>query len=102
MKILFKIAVVALIICLLTTSAFAESPGNTGDMKLLVGIIFWAVRLIIVAVGAVPGLIKIVQGNSNEDTRERNAGVAALIITGIVVGASFPIEGMFNVPPPGA
>ena len=45
------------------------------NMNLLVNIIFWAVRLIIVGVGVVPALIKIVQGQSDENPRDRNAGM---------------------------
>jgi heme/copper-type cytochrome/quinol oxidase subunit 2 len=97
-----KIAVMLAVAGALTMTAFAnENPANpaniqTETMNTLVTLVFWAVRLLILAIGGIPALIKITQGQTNEDNKERNAGITAAIVTGIMFAASFGIEALFS------
>jgi hypothetical protein len=94
---IINIAMIVLIICALTVPVAAAPAGvNTANMNTLVTIIFWAVRLIILAVGAVPAVVKIVQGQADENPRDRNAGIATVIISGICFAATFGIELLFK------
>jgi hypothetical protein len=68
---------------------------DTATMDTLVEIVFWAVRIMILGVGGVPAAIKIVQGQTNEDVRERNGGITAAIVTGVMFAATFGIEALF-------
>lgn len=72
-------------------------PANvdTTSMDALVTIVFWAVRILIGAAGGIPSIIKIVQGQTDENPRDRNAGIAGLVATGVGVGATFALEAMF-------
>lgn len=78
-------------------SAFGTPPANvdTSSMDILVTIVFWAVRILIGAAGGIPSVIKIVQGQTDENPRDRNAGIAGIVATGVGVGATFALEAMF-------
>lgn len=65
---------------------------NTDALSKLVGIVFWVVRVAIIAVGGIPGTIKIVQGQTDENPRDRNAGISALIVTGVIFASTFAIQ----------
>jgi heme/copper-type cytochrome/quinol oxidase subunit 2 len=97
---IINILMIVMVVCALAGSVSAAGgapPGvQTDGMNTLVTIVFWAVRLIIIAVGAIPGIVKIVQGQSNEDSRERNGGIAVCVVTGICVAATFGIEQLFK------
>jgi dipeptide/tripeptide permease len=96
---ILKILTMVLVIGLLAVTVAADEPANgTTTMTTLVSIVFWAVRLIILAVGVVPAVIKIVQGQSDENTRDRNAGIATIIIAGICFAATFPLATLFTSP----
>lgn len=74
-------------------SAGAVPAGvDTSSYNALVEIIFWVAAIAIAAAGAIPSIIKITQGQADEDPRGRNAGIAGLAITGACVGALFAIK----------
>ncbi|MDE6520442.1 MAG: hypothetical protein K2K91_08340 [Ruminococcus sp.] len=68
--------------------------GGTTTMNTMITIVFWVVRIILIFVGGVPGGIKIVQGQSDENPRDRNAGLATIGITGAVFAVTFAIEAL--------
>ncbi len=78
------------------TSAAAGAPAGveTAALDKMVEVVFWVVRIAIIAAGGIPAVIKIVQGQTDENPRDRNAGIAALVITGAVFGATFAIKGL--------
>ena len=69
---------------------------DTSTMSQFGTIIWWIVRIVILAVGGVPGIIKVVQGISDEDNRGRNAGIVTLIATGAGFGATFALQQIIN------
>lgn len=91
----------------INTAVFAEDAGAGGNGAMggapaevdttalngLVTIVMWVVRIIIIAFG-IPCIVKIVQGQSNEDPRERNNGIIGCIVVGAVFGASFAIQAL--------
>lgn len=90
---------IATMLCTAMT-AFAGNGENgtpagvsTGTMTTLMSIVFWAVRVIVIVI-AIPGVIKIVQGQADENPRDRNAGIATVAIAGICFAASFGIEAL--------
>lgn len=88
-------AVTALNVAALSvTNTFAAAPTgvDTGSYSSLVDIVFWVATIAIAAGGGIPSLIKLVQGQADEDPRGRNAGIAGLVITGAVVGAAAAVK----------
>lgn len=85
---------VTLILSLGSVNVYAAAPAgvDTSKMDGLIDIVFWIARIAIAAVGGVPALIKIVQGQADENPRDRNSGIATLIITGVVIGATFAVR----------
>ena len=89
------VAVVAVlnVISASMVSAFAAPSGvDTASYSGLVDIVFWVATIAIAAGGGIPSLIKLVQGQADEDPRGRNAGIAGLVITGAVVGAAAAVK----------
>ena len=80
------------------TPATNSTPAgvDTSTMSQFGTIIWWIVRIVILAAGGVPGMIKLVQGFSDEDNRSRNAGIVTLIVTGAVFGATFALQTIIN------
>lgn len=68
--------------------------GGSGTMDNMVAIVFWVVRILVLLIGGVPGIIKIVQGQADENPRDRNAGLATIGITGAAFAGSFAIEAL--------
>ena len=60
-------------------------------------IIWWLVRVAVLAIGGIPAVIKIVQGQADENPRDRNAGIATLVITAAVFGATFAIQALIGI-----
>ncbi len=88
-------AVTALNVAALSvTQAFAAPPTgvDTTAYSGLIDIVFWVATIAIAAGGGIPSLIKLVQGQADEDPRGRNAGIAGLVITGAVIGAAAAIK----------
>lgn len=93
---------IAMAMCSTAMIAFAEdvseNPTPTGvkttTMDTLITVVFWAVRIIIVATGAIPGIIKINQGNADENPKEKNAGITSLIIAGVCFAGTFAVEAL--------
>lgn len=99
------IAVSALMLAMSNTmiafagSGNAENTDPTGvgggdTMKTMVNIVFWALRIIIVLAGGVPGLMKVVQGQADENTKDRNQGLATIGVTGAVFAATFAVSAL--------
>ena len=98
-------AVVMLMLMMSGISVFATGgaaasgqPSNvdTTTMGQFGNIVWWIVRIVILAVGAVPGLINLINGISNQDDRQRNIGLITLIITGAVFAATFALSGIIG------
>ncbi|MDD6490223.1 MAG: hypothetical protein PUG48_10530 [Clostridia bacterium] len=70
---------------------------KTSTMSSLANIIWWLVRIAIAAIGGIPAVIKIVQGQSDENPRDRNAGIATLLITAACFGATFAIDSVIGI-----
>ena len=88
-------AVTALNVAALSvTQAFAAAPTgvDTGAYSGLIDIVFWVATIAIAAGGGIPSLIKLVQGQADEDPRGRNAGIAGIVITGAVIGAAAAVK----------
>lgn len=67
---------------------------KTGTMSTLVGVVFWIIRIAILIIGGGPSLIKIVQGQTDENPRDRNAGIVGLVVTGAAFAATFVVQGL--------
>ena len=88
-------AIAALNVAALSVNhVFAAPPGgvDTGAYNGLLDIVFWVATIAIAAGGGIPSLIKLVQGQADEDPRGRNAGIAGLVITGAVIGAAAAVK----------
>lgn len=106
----FRLAVIRLAITACTIAmvmcnsivTFADNSENsnptgvssTATMTNMVSIVFWVVRILIILIGGVPGIIKVVQGQADENPRDRNAGFATIGITGVAFAASFAIKAL--------
>lgn len=75
-----------------SSAAAAPSGVDTTSYSGLVDIVFWVATIAIAAAGGIPSLIKLVQGQADEDPRGRNAGIAGLVITGAVIGATAAVR----------
>lgn len=87
--------------CSTAMVAFADNAENaapdgtkTTTMTTLVGVVFWIIRIAILIIGGGPSLIKVVQGQTDENPRDRNAGIAGLVITGAAFAATFVVAGL--------
>lgn len=82
------------------TAFAADNPAPDGveteTMTSLMGIVWWLVRVAVLIIGGVPSIIKIVQGQSDENPRDRNAGITTLIICAACFGATFAIEALIG------
>ncbi|MGN0497938.1 MAG: hypothetical protein ACI4F6_02540 [Acutalibacteraceae bacterium] len=78
------------------TTAFA-APTNVGTTQTnaVVDIIVWLGIVAIGAAGGIPSVLKITEGQANEDTRGRNVGIAGLVVTGACAGAVYAIKAIF-------
>ena len=89
-KLAVKLSLIACTIAFAMCNAFADNAenakptgaGGSSTMSNMVDIVFWVVRIIIVLVSGVPGIIKVVQGQADENPRDRNAGLAVIGIAG--------------------
>ncbi len=79
-----------------TTDNPAPDGVKTETMISLMGIVWWLVRVAVLIIGGVPSIIKIVQGQSDENPRDRNAGITTLIICAACFGATFAIEALIS------
>lgn len=79
------------------TTVFAAAPTgvNTQQTNKVIDIVVWIGIVAIGAAGAIPSLIKLVEGQTNEDVRGRNSGIAGLAVTAAVVGAIYAVKAIF-------
>lgn len=68
-------------------AAAAPAGADTAAYNALTDVVFWVAGIAIAAAGGIPSIIKIVQGQADEDPRGRNAGIAGAVVTGACVGA---------------
>lgn len=86
----------------LSVAAFADSSNpapsgvDTTTMSSLVAIVLWIVRVAI-GVIAVPGILKIVQGQADENPRDRNAGITTVAIAGACFAATFAVPAILGL-----
>ena len=100
----FAVVMLMLMVSAITVFATGATPAtnstpagvDTSTMSQFGTIIWWIVRIVILAAGGVPGLLKLVQGFSDEDNRSRNAGIITLIVTGAAFGATFALQQIIN------
>lgn len=98
-------AFAAIILVISSMCVFAEGEGDnsapagvqTTTMSSLSTIIWWVVRIAVLAIGGIPACVKIVQGQADENPRDRNAGIATLVVTAAVFGATFAIEKVIGI-----
>lgn len=96
---------VMMVLAMSSVMVFATSGGDnsapanvqTSTMNGLSNIIWWLVRVAIMAIGGIPALIKIAQGQADENPRDRNAGIATLVITAAVFGATFAVQALIGI-----
>lgn len=69
-----------------------NASGGSKTMSAMTTVVFWVVRALILVSGGVPGLIKINQGQTDENPRDRNAGIACCVVAGFCFAATFVIE----------
>lgn len=82
--------------------AFAANDDNTAPdglagtatMNKMITVVFWIVRILVLFIGGVPGIPKIVQGQADENPRDRNAGLAVIGVTGAAFAATFVVEAL--------
>ncbi len=81
------------------TALAAEGDGSdtpagiqTDKMSSLLDIVFWIIRIIVLIIGCVSGIPKVVQGQADENPRDRNNGLAVLGIAGAAFGATFAVR----------
>ena len=93
--------VVVLMLTVFSLTVFADNGAPSGvsttTMSGLSNIIWWVVRVAVLAIGGIPAIIKIVQGQADENPRDRNAGIATLVVTAAVFGASFAIQNLIGI-----
>lgn len=82
-----------------TTAFAADNPAPSGvkteTMDGLMVIVWWIIRGAVLIIAA-PSVIKVVQGQADENPRDRNAGFTTLIIAAIVFGATFAIQALIG------
>lgn len=79
------------------TTAFAAAPNGVDTTKTnaVVDIVVWIAVIAIGAFGGYTSVIKLVEGQANEDVRGRNSGIAGLVVTGACAGAVFALKAIF-------
>ena len=94
-----SLAVTMLMSCSLVVFAAPTAPSgvDTATMGTLADIVWWIVRIAILAVGGIPAIVKIVQGQADENSRDRNAGIATLLIAAAGFGATFAIDSAIGI-----
>ena len=94
-----SLAVTILMSCSLVAFAAPAAPGgvDTATMGTLADIVWWIVRIASLAVGGIPAIVKIVQGQADENSRDRNAGIATLLIAAAGFGATFAIDSAIGI-----
>ena len=94
-----SLAVTILMSCSLVAFAAPAAPSgvDTATMGTLADIVWWIVRIAILAVGGIPAIVKIVQGQADENPRDRNAGIATLLIAAAGFGATFAIDSAIGI-----
>ena len=85
----------------MSVNAFADglsapSGVDTSTMSSFVSLVLWIVRVGI-AVIAVPGILKIVQGQADENPRDRNAGITTVAIAGACFAATFAVPSILGI-----
>ncbi len=77
-------------------AATAVPPNvDTTQTDQIANIIVWVLAIAIGAGGGLPSLVKIVEGQTNEDVRGRNSGIAGLCVTAACVGAVVAVKAIF-------
>lgn len=71
-----------------------DGLAGTATMNKMITVVFWIVRILVLFIGGVPGIPKIVQGQADENPRDRNAGLAVIGVTGAAFAATFVIEAL--------
>ena len=81
-----------------TGAATSGQPSgvDTTTMNEFGGIVWWLVRIVVLAIGGVPGVINLVKGLSDQDDRQRNIGLIVLVVTGAAVAATFALSSVIG------
>ena len=105
-KLCVMLGTIAMALCNTMTAFAAASVGSNSEntkptniggastMNTAVSIVFWVIRVAIILIGGAPGIVKVVQGQSDENPRDRNAGLATIGIAGAAFAATFAIQGL--------
>ena len=79
--------------------AFAEGEGGggssygTAETSKFIGVAFWILRAMIAFTGGGLGAYKMIQGKAEENPRDSKSGLGLIVLTGLVFGATFVVEG---------
>ena len=81
-----------------TGAAASGQPANvdTSTMNEFGGIVWWLVRIVVLAIGGIPGVINLVKGLSDQDDRQRNIGLITLVVTGAAFAATFALSNIIG------
>ena len=92
-----SMAVTTMAIGMTNSLAAPTVPSNvdTTQTDQIANIIVWVLAIAIGAGGGLPSLVKIVEGQTNEDVRGRNSGIAGLCVTAACVGAVVAVKAIF-------
>ena len=77
-------------------AATGQPTVDTSTMTEFGSIVWWLVRIVILAIGGIPGVINLVKGLSDQDDRQRNIGLIVLVVTGAAVAATFALSGIIG------
>lgn len=79
------------------TTVFAAAPTgvDTSKTNAVIDIVIWIIIVAIGAYGGYTSVVKIVEGQANEDVRGRNSGIAGLVVTAACAGAVFALKAIF-------
>lgn len=101
-----KLSIAACTIAMMCGTAMVSFAANgenaapdgvkTSTMNTLVDVVFWIIRIAILIIGGGPALIKVVQGQTNDEKSERNSGIVALVVTGACFAATFVIAALIK------
>ena len=105
-KLCVMLGTIAMALCNTMTALAVATPGSNSEnktptsigggatMTTAVSIVFWVIRVAIILIGGAPGIVKVVQGQADENPRDRNAGLATIGIAGAAFAATFAIQGL--------
>ena len=69
---------------------------TTDPLSDLIGIIFWIARAILLLMGGGGGVFMIVKGKTEENPRDFQEGMLAIVAGGVIFAATFAVQAIFT------